>query len=36
VRIIDDADQRFVFGGVGEQAEHGQADEEPVRRFARL
>ena len=32
--IIDHADQRAVAGRLGEQAQHGQADQEPVRRRA--
>ena len=28
--VVDDADQRAVTGGLGEQREQGQADEEPV------
>ena len=32
VLVVDDADQRVFAGRLGEQAEHGQADQEPVRR----
>jgi hypothetical protein len=34
LRVVDDADQRTLLGGVREQAQHGQADEEPIRRRA--
>jgi len=30
--VIHQADQRLVLGHVGEQAQHGQADQEAVRR----
>jgi hypothetical protein len=33
--VVDQADQRLVPGHLGEQAEHGQPDQEPVRRRAR-
>ena len=33
--VVDQADQRLVSGHLGEQAEHGQPDQEPVRRRAR-
>ncbi len=31
LRVLDDAEQRLLLGDGGEEAEHGQADEEPVR-----
>jgi hypothetical protein len=32
--IVDDADQRRLLGHLGQEAQHGQPDEEPVRRLA--
>ena len=34
LRVVDDAQQRPLVGQLGEQAQHGQADQEPVRRGA--
>ena len=31
LRVLHDADQRLSFGGIGEQRERGQSNEEPVR-----
>ena len=35
LRVVDDAQQRPLLGRLGEQAEHGEADQEPVRRGPR-
>lgn len=32
LRVVDDADERLLLGGVGEQAQDGQADQEAIRR----
>ena len=34
LRVVDDADQRLLLGGVGQQAQDGQADQEAIRRRA--
>ena len=34
LRVVDEADQRPLLGHVGQQAEDGQADEEPIRGIA--
>ena len=30
LRVVDDADERFLLGGVSEEAEHGGADQEAI------
>ena len=32
LRVVDDADERLLLGGVGQQAQDGQADQEAIRR----
>ena len=35
LRVVDDAQQRTLLGRLGHQAEHGEADQEPLRRRSR-
>jgi pimeloyl-ACP methyl ester carboxylesterase len=34
LRIVDDTQQRLLLSGIGKQAEHGEPDQEPIRRSA--